>query len=107
MAAWTYRDQLNKLEIEQARPRELESGPKAERTATERLDDTQKAEHKARLALGQSLVSEGAALQRTGLIGQRFDSLDRLAQAARSWAPTPRAGSACPRSATMPSPPWV
>ncbi len=27
--------------------------------------------------------SEGAALQRTGLIGQRFDSLDRLAQAAQ------------------------
>ena len=25
----------------------------------------------------------------------------------RSWAPTPRAGSDCPRSATMPSPPWV
>ena len=56
---------------------------KAERTATERLGDTQKAEHRARLALGQSLVSEGAALQRTGLIGQRFDSLDRLAQAAK------------------------
>ena len=33
--------------------------------------------------MGQSLVSEGAALQRTGLIGQRFDSLDRLAQAAQ------------------------
>ncbi len=56
---------------------------KAERTATQRLGDTQKAEHKARLALGQSLVSEGAALQRNGLIGQRFDSLDRLARAAQ------------------------
>ena len=32
---------------------------------------------------GQSLVSEGAALERTGLIGQRFDSLDRLGKAAQ------------------------
>ena len=29
------------------------------------------------------LIAEGAALQRTGLIGQRFDSLDRLAEAAK------------------------
>ena len=41
------------------------------------------AEHKTRLALGQSLISEGAALQRTGLIGQRFKSLDLLGQAAQ------------------------
>ena len=47
------------------------------------LSRAERAEHKARLALGKSLVSEGAALQRTGLIGQRFDSLDRLAQAAK------------------------
>ncbi len=47
------------------------------------LDRTTKAERQARLALGKSLLSEGAALQRTGLIGQRFDSLDRLAEAAK------------------------
>ena len=33
-------------------------------------------------ALGSSLISEGAARQLTGLIGQRFDSLDRLERAA-------------------------
>ena len=47
------------------------------------LDRTTAAERQARLALGKSLLSEGAALQRTGLIGQRFDSLDRLAEAAK------------------------
>ncbi len=47
------------------------------------LDRTRKAERQARVALGESLLSEGASLQRTGLIGQRFDSLDRLAEAAR------------------------
>ena len=84
IAAWTYRDQLHKLDIEQGKTQSnLNRALKAERTATERLGETQKAEHEARLALGQSLVSEGAALQRTGLIGQRFDSLDRLGQAAQ------------------------
>ena len=39
------------------------------------------AKQEARLALGQSLISEGAALMRTGLVGQRFDSLDRLGTA--------------------------
>ncbi len=46
------------------------------------LKRTTAAERRARLALGKSLISEGAALQRTGSIGQRFDSLDRLAEAA-------------------------
>ena len=80
IAAWTYRDQLNRLDIEQGKTQSnLNRALKAERTATERLGETQKAEHEAqRLAWGHSLVSEGAALERTGLIGQRFDSLDRL-----------------------------
>ncbi len=47
------------------------------------LDRTTKAERKTRLALGNSLIAEGVALQRTGLSGQRFDSLDRLASAAK------------------------
>ena len=51
-------------------------------TSQASLARVEHAEHEARLALGGSLVSEGAALQRTGLIGQRFDSLDRLARAA-------------------------
>ena len=41
----------------------------------------ERAERQARLALGNSLISEGAALQRTGIIGQRFDSLARLERA--------------------------
>jgi serine/threonine protein kinase/WD40 repeat protein len=45
-------------------------------------DGIQKAERQARLELGKSLLAQGAALQRSGLIGQRFESLDRLRQAA-------------------------
>ena len=56
IAAWTYRASLARAE---------------------------NAERQARLALGNSLISEGAALQRTGLSGQRFDSLDRLGRAAQ------------------------
>ncbi len=52
-------------------------------TSQASLARVERAEHQAQLALGQSLVSEGAALQRTGLIGQRFDSLDRLDRAAQ------------------------
>jgi serine/threonine protein kinase/WD40 repeat protein len=36
----------------------------------------------ARLELGKSLLAQGAAVQRTGLLGQRFESLKLLAQAA-------------------------
>ena len=83
VAAWIYRDQRNTLEIEQSKTQvNLTRALKAERSANERLAQTQNAERQAQLALGQSLVSEGAALQRTGLIGQRFESLDRLARAA-------------------------
>ncbi len=63
IAAWIYRDQRDEI--------------------GRSLVQTQQAERQARLAQGQSLVSEGAALQRTGLIGQRFDSLDRLRRAAQ------------------------
>jgi len=84
IAAWTYREQVHKLDIEQEKTRSnLNWALKAERTATERLGETQKAERQGRLELGKSLQTEGSALQRTGLIGQRFDSLDRLARAAR------------------------
>jgi len=97
IAAWTYRDQLHRLDIEQGKTQSnLNRALKAERTATERLGETQKAEHEARLALGQSLVSEGAALQRTGLIGQRFDSLDRLGKAAQVLGTDPEARKRLP-----------
>jgi WD40 repeat protein/tetratricopeptide (TPR) repeat protein len=56
VAAWRFREQNQELRVEK---------------------------HKAQLALGQSFLSEGTALQRTGLIGQRFKSLERLAQAAQ------------------------
>ena len=42
----------------------------------------ERAERKA-LELGNSLLTEGAAHQRSGLVGQRFDSLDRLERAAQ------------------------
>jgi eukaryotic-like serine/threonine-protein kinase len=90
IAAWTLREQVQKLHVEQEKTRSnLNWAVKAERTATERLGETQKAEHKAQMALGQSLISEGAALQRTGLIGQRFESLDRLGKAAQVLSADP------------------
>jgi len=70
VAAWTYHGQRNELRFEQRRTQAS-------------LTRAEHAEHEARLALGRSLVSEGAALERTGLIGQRFESLDRLARAAK------------------------
>ena len=77
VAAWTFRGQRNEVRFEQGRTKaSLSRAEHAEREAV-------LAEHEAQLALGQSLVSEGAALQRTGLIGQRFDSLDRLGKAAQ------------------------
>jgi serine/threonine protein kinase/WD40 repeat protein/tetratricopeptide (TPR) repeat protein len=97
IAAWTYRDQLHRLDTEQGRTKaNLLRALKAEETANERLARTQKAERQAKLALGQSLLSEGAALQRSGLIGQRFDSLDRLARAARELASDPEGRARLP-----------
>ncbi len=68
VAAWTYYGQRNDLRFEQGLTKAS-------------LSRAEHAEQKSQLALGASLVSEGAALQRTGLIGQRFESLDRLARA--------------------------
>ncbi|MGO9464152.1 MAG: protein kinase domain-containing protein [Isosphaeraceae bacterium] len=84
VAAWTYYGQRNELRFEQSRTKlSLSRAEHAEQGLRIQLDRTTEAERNARLALGQSLVSEGAALQRTGLIGQRFDSLDRLDRAAQ------------------------
>src|SRR5262249_4560176 len=60
------------------------------------LHRAERAEHKTRLALGQSLISEGAALQRTGLIGQRFKSLDLLGQAAQILGADPEGRKSLP-----------
>jgi WD40 repeat protein len=70
VAAWRFREKNYQLRFEQ-------EWTKAS------LGRAEHAEQKAQLALGQSLLSEGAALQRTGVIGQRFKSLDRLRQAAQ------------------------
>ena len=59
-----------------------------------------------RLELGKSLQAEGAALQRTGLVGQRFTSLDRLAEAARVLRDHAEGATALQSCATRPSLPW-
>jgi hypothetical protein len=46
------------------------------------LVQTKQAERKARLALAESRINEAISLQRTGLSGQRFKSLDLVAYAA-------------------------
>ena len=53
------------------------------------LDRISKAGHQAQLTLGKALLSEATALERTALIGQRFESLDRLGLAARILAAEP------------------
>jgi serine/threonine protein kinase/WD40 repeat protein/tetratricopeptide (TPR) repeat protein len=63
VAARTYSHQVQALKVEQRQ--------------------TRTAERKAQLELGNSLLTEGAALQRSGLVGQRFDSLDRLERASQ------------------------
>jgi serine/threonine protein kinase/WD40 repeat protein/Flp pilus assembly protein TadD len=77
IAAWIYSDQVDALQLEQRRTKLAQQGLVAQ------LAQTRKARQKAQLALGQSLRSEGAALQRSGLIGQRFESLERLDRAAK------------------------
>ncbi len=77
MAAWTFREQRDDVRLEQGKTKaSLSRAEHAER-------DARLAEHEGRLALGQALVSEGSALERTGLIGQRFESLERLGKAAQ------------------------
>jgi eukaryotic-like serine/threonine-protein kinase len=61
VAARTFSNQLKAIQVEQ--------------------QQTRNAERNERLELGNSLLTEGAALQRSGLVGQRFDSLDRLRRA--------------------------
>jgi serine/threonine protein kinase/WD40 repeat protein len=51
----------------------------------------------AHLELGKSLLAQAAALQRTGLLGQRFESLDLLAQAARELRADPKGRELLPQ----------
>jgi serine/threonine protein kinase/WD40 repeat protein/tetratricopeptide (TPR) repeat protein len=93
-AAWIYRNQRNTLDIEQFKTRaNLTRALNAEKTANDRLAQTQKAERQARIELGKSLLAEGTALQRTSLIGQRFISLEKLARAAQELRGDPESRS--------------
>jgi serine/threonine protein kinase/WD40 repeat protein/tetratricopeptide (TPR) repeat protein len=84
VAAWRFREQNQELRFEKSLTEvNLHRAEHAEHNAQLALSQSLVSEHNAQLALGQSLVSEGAALQRTGLIGQRFKSLDLLGQAAK------------------------
>jgi eukaryotic-like serine/threonine-protein kinase len=62
IAATTYSRQVEALEVEQ--------------------QQTRNAERKAQVELGKSRLTEGAALQRSGFAGHRFESIDRLGRAA-------------------------
>jgi serine/threonine-protein kinase len=82
-AAWIYRHQLDDLQYEQ------------ERTKVS-LHLAGRAQRKAHLELGKSLLAEGTALERRGLVGRRFDSLDRLAHVARVLRVDPEGHAALP-----------
>jgi serine/threonine protein kinase len=84
VSAWTFRQQRDELSIKEA-------------LARSNLKRAEEAERQARLDLGKSLLAEGAALQRSGLVGQRFESLDRLGRAAHELRDDPgrRARSSC------------
>jgi WD40 repeat protein len=78
-----YRHQRNTLEIEQRKTQaNLNWALKAERTANERLAQTQEAETKGRERLFESLVSQAQARRVSRRMGQRFKTLEALDQAA-------------------------
>ncbi len=58
--------------------------------------DARRARNQARLEMGKSLQAEGAALQRSGQVGQRFESLDRLGRAVRVLAEHPEGSAKIP-----------
>jgi serine/threonine-protein kinase len=63
----------------------------------DQLGRTQQAERSERIALGKSLLAEGAAMQRSGLIGQRFQSLERLSRAANLFRQSPEGMNLLPQ----------
>jgi serine/threonine protein kinase/WD40 repeat protein len=69
---------LSAVQLNQA----LDQTRDAEREAEQDRDRAVKAEEQGRLELGKSLLAQGRANQRSGLAGQRFDSLDLLGRAA-------------------------
>lgn len=75
-AAFSYRGQVAALVREEGRTRQ------ANKLLREQVDQTEAAERAARLALGRSLMAQGTAVQRSGLVGQRLEALDLLGRAA-------------------------
>ena len=65
---------------------------------------TNEAERKARLELGKSLLTEGAALERRGSWASGSTVSIALSSPPRSWGPIPRDATDCPKFATRRSP---
>ncbi len=103
-AAYVFRTQRNALEAAQKKTHSsLTRAESAEGDLRRQLGLTRDAErkavaarHRASLALGESLLNEGAALQRSGAIGQRHFSLDRLGRAAQILRDDPDGQSKIP-----------
>jgi serine/threonine protein kinase/WD40 repeat protein/tetratricopeptide (TPR) repeat protein len=76
IAAWIYRDQVDALELEQRKTKLAQQGLAAQ------LVQTQEAETKGRERLFESLLSQARAKRVSRRMGQRFETLDALDQAA-------------------------
>lgn len=68
----------------------------AENDVREQLARTEQAERRQRVELARSLQAQASALQRSGLIGRRFASLDRIAQSARELRNLPQGRESLP-----------
>jgi WD40 repeat protein len=77
IAAWTYRDQVEALQLEQRKTRLAQQG------LADQLVQTQDAETKGRERLFESLDSQAQARRLSRRMGQRFGTLDALEQAAK------------------------
>jgi serine/threonine protein kinase/WD40 repeat protein len=76
IAAWTYSNQVVALKYEQLSTKAAHQGLRNQ------LDRTQKAEYQARERLFESLVSQAKARRVSRRMGQRFETLNALSQAA-------------------------
>jgi serine/threonine protein kinase/WD40 repeat protein len=77
IAAWVYSDQVEALQLEQRNTKLAHQGLAAQ------LVQTQKAETEGRERLFESLVSQAQARRVSRRIGQRFETLDALEEAAK------------------------
>jgi serine/threonine protein kinase/WD40 repeat protein/Flp pilus assembly protein TadD len=86
---------LLKEERDRAVKAEWNVGQQLEKTDQQRIR-AEGAEEQGRLELGKSLLAQGTANQRSGLSGQRFDSLDLLGRAATVLRSHPQGGKYLP-----------